>query len=192
MREVGPITTRRLARLGPRLVPVALAMALTAAGATAATLSTTASVTIVSPPLIVSGVAQLRFGTLTSGGTAGTVVVTTDNRRLATGGAVLLGPGNFGPAEFAIAGQPNANYTITLPRSVVIERANTANPEPGVTALEAVDLKSFSTTVGAETGRGRTGPQGVDTVLVGATLLVTATTKPGNYRGEIAIGVAYE
>ncbi len=158
----------------------------------AATLSTSATVTILSQPLTVSGVAQLRFGTLTSGGTAGTVVVTTDNRRLATGGAVLLGSGNFGPAEFAIAGQPSAHYTIILPGRVVIERANAANPESGVTALEAIDLKSFSATVGAETGTGRIGPQGGDTILVGATLLVTATTKPGNYRGEVAIGVAYE
>ena len=146
-----------------------------------------ASAKVFSEPLTVAMVADLRFGALASGDIPGTVTVPTQGTRFPGGGAILLGNANFGPAEFAVTGQPDATYTIMLPDSVTIQHDSGANPD-----LLADTLTSLSTTFGVQGTTGKVGLDGTDSVYVGATLQVPANASNGNYSGEITITVAYD
>ena len=190
-----------------------LAMTLAAGNVTAATLGTSAGVTILSSsPVITSDPDEpLRFGALTCDedeeddeevedcdddelGESGTVTVNTDGQRSAMGGVRLLGGGNFGPAEFTISGTPDTPYSVDLPESILVQRDGSA-PTPGVTLLVAINLTSSSTTLGgaSETGIGQIGADGFDILFIGGTLLVTETTRAGNYQVDvIPFTVAYQ
>jgi len=142
-------------------------------------------------PLVVTAQEELSFGALASGGSFGTVIVTVDNRRSATGGVRLLGHGGFHRAEFTVAGPPDARYRITLPTTLTSERDH-SSPEPGVTSLNVVNLVSFSTTVNAVTLTGVIGPDGSDELYVGGTLEVPKTAKPGKYEGDVILTVEFQ
>lgn len=138
--------------------------------------------------------ANLRFGNVHPGETDGTVVVTTSNVRFAAGGARVSGKDehhhHFGRAVFTIFGEPNATYQIG-PLPTIALHDNRRDPIPNVTALEVVNLISFSTTIGAETFTGQIGPNGVDTVFVGGTLIVPTGAKNGKYEGSLDISINY-
>ena len=144
-----------------------------------------ASVTISNPPSILI-TEELEFGQVRPGGTAGTVVVTPQNNRFATGGTELSGSGSqHSRAEFEIEGPANAFFTIQLSSSPA-EHDEGSNP-----SLEITDLVSFSQTLGIVTTTGKTDSDGEDEIFVGGTMQVPAGAKNGKYEGEVTLNVNF-
>ncbi len=140
-------------------------------------------------PLIATEITQLSFGQLSPGQIDGTVVVTTSNRRYATGGVALYGL-NFSRAEFLISGEPNAAYAIEIsPLPALHDKRR--DVVPGVTVLEVIDLLGYSSTAGSEGTAGRLNQNGIDSVFVGGTLVVPTTALTGSYRGRVILKVNY-
>lgn len=143
--------------------------------------------------LTITSSSPLCFGQIRPGETDGTVVVTTSNERYATGGVGLSGS-RFSRAEFTITGQPGVSYSI-VPGVPLMVHDQRPNPIPGVTGLEVIDVLIYSTTVGPpETfspGAGQIGPDGVDSVYIGGTLVVPSTAKNGKYAGSVELTINY-
>src|SRR5665647_1865584 len=74
---------------------------------------TTATATIVGP-LALTKVSDMNFGTIAVTGTAGTVVLGTDNSRTAVGPA-LVPPAAGVAASFTVSGDVSRTFAITLP-----------------------------------------------------------------------------
>lgn len=74
---------------------------------------TIAATVNIKTPLIITCETDLDFGKICPGRTNGTVVVTTDDNRYATGGAQIKGY-KFHRAEFGIAGNPGCFYDIIV------------------------------------------------------------------------------
>ena len=82
------------------------------------TATASASATIITP-ISISKIADLNFDSVITGPCTGTVVYDTTGVRTASGCATL-GSGSFATlASFAVAGQVNATYAITLPSSPI-------------------------------------------------------------------------
>lgn len=139
--------------------------------------------------LVITNTAELDFGQVRPGETDGTVVVTTANTRSATGGTSIIGP-KFSRAEYFVGGVPDAIYTITPGVAFSVHDIRGV-PIPDETSLDVINLLSFSTTVGMETFTGQINPDGVDTIFVGATLVVPTTAKKGSYSGSVVITINY-
>jgi hypothetical protein len=86
---------------------------------TGAQASAIAAANIITPIQILKA-ADLSFGNIVAGTTAGTVTVSHDGSRTKTDGVTLPAatPGTFTAAKFNISGLPNATYSITLPTSI--------------------------------------------------------------------------
>ncbi len=164
-----------------------LAMTLAAGNVTAATLGTSAGVTIVSPLNVTITIEkQLRFGQLECEGacSGGTVEVTTGGVRTVLTGNVVLGVGTIGPAEITISGGVAGQaYVITLTTPAPMFSCFGA----GCTPLNANTLSPDAPGFNRQFGAG-----GVDTVLVGGILTVPAGTPGGNYRGDVLLTVAFQ
>jgi len=115
---------------------------------------TTATATIVGP-LALTKVSDMDFGTIAVTGTAGTVVLGTDNSRTAVGPA-LVPPAAGVAASFTVAGEASRTFTITLPADgtvSLISGANTMAADAfvhnagGAPALDGAGAAAF--TVGA-------------------------------------------
>ena len=203
MRKCEPMTVGPERPAGPRwwTLTGALSMVLGAASAVAATATISANVTV-AVPLTVSSDEPLRFGSLgcddddddDDEDDCGTVTIHSDHThgdpRHKTGDVKLKAKKNAGRAKFIISGTPGTFYTIILPSSVDILREGDA-PVPGVTLLQAINPTSFSTTAGGSPLPGEIGPDGTDTLWVGATLVVPATVKEGKFQGGVPLTVAF-
>ncbi len=86
---------------------------------------TTATATIVGP-LALTKVSDMNFGTIAVTGTAGTVVLGTDNSRTAVGPA-LVPPAAGVAASFTVAGEANRTFAITLPADGTVSLTGGAN-----------------------------------------------------------------
>lgn len=135
---------------------------------------------------------DLEFGSITSNGAAGTVIVSPTGVRTATGGAVLAG-GVFHAAEFAGRGRRNQQVQITFGApSISIKRV-------GGTETMIVDSFTLSSppsgtlaNLGGPTGRYRIMPAtGIFDFPVGARLNVGVNQVPGNYEGSFSVTVNY-
>jgi hypothetical protein len=121
--------------------------------------------------------ADLAFGDLTSGATAGTVRIAPGGGRTRTGGVTLLAS-TTGAASFTVSTPSGSrNYSIVLPASTTLTSGggftmtvNTFRSNPG---------GSGTTSAGAHT----------QTLNVGATLQVSANQKPGTYTGTFTVTV---
>ena len=132
-----------------------------------ASATATATATIVTPIGITKSV-DMNFGNVATDGTVGTVALTPAGTRTATGGVTLPATaGTVTAASFAVTGSGTYTYTITLPSSPLTLTGTT----PGVTA------STFASTPNA-TGALTAGAQ---TLLVGATLNLPASTAAGSY-----------
>ncbi len=160
----------------------AMAQAGTSASATAQ-----AGATVV-VPLVVTAEEEIDFGAIASGSISGTVIVTVDDKRSATGGASLLGGADFHRAEFKVVGPPNASYKITLPSTLTAEH-DSSSPGPN---LNVVNLVSFSTEANAVTDTGVIGPGGSDMVYVGGTIEIPAGAKNGKYEADVVLTVEFQ
>lgn len=133
-------------------------------------------------PISISQRQDLAFGTVAiSAAQGGTVVINaaTGNKTV-TAGATDLG-GTHGRAEFQVAGDKNAAFTITLPTSITL----TAASGPGTAT---VDNFTSSPTSPATLPP----PNGRLTVFVGATLNLVAGHDPESYTGTFDVIVNYQ
>jgi hypothetical protein len=135
------------------------------------TLSASATATIVNP-IDMSKVDDLNFGNLAVTTTPGTVTLDPSGARTITGGVTL--PSNSGtvtPAEFIVTGVPLYTYSITLPSSAIL--VNTVG-SGGETLLVDTFTSNPEPT-------GQLGPNGSQTLNVGATVHLSAYQVYGVY-----------
>ncbi len=128
---------------------------------------TTATATIVGP-LALTKVTDMDFGTIAVTGTAGTVVLGTDNSRTAVGPA-LVPPAAGVAASFTVAGEASRTFTITLPADGAVTLVNGAN---------TMGVNSFQHSMGANPALSGAGAAAF---TVGATLSVGAAQAAGVY-----------
>ena len=128
-------------------------------------------------PISLTKTADLNFGDVVSGASAGTVVVTPAGVRSAGGGATLGNATSVAAAAFTAGGQGSATYAITLPASAsVTSGANT------------MTVNGFTS---SPSGTGALNAGGSQPITVGATLNVGAAQATGTYTGTFSVTVTY-
>jgi len=143
-----------------------------------ATASADASARIVAP-LEITKVADLKFGNIAAGPSAGTVVMSAADVRTGTGGVTLIAAGNVSnAAAFDITGYPDASFTISLPASITT-LASGANE---------MEVDNFVSSLGASSNLDGSGEA---ELKVGATLNVDANQAVGLYTGSFDVTIAY-
>jgi hypothetical protein len=150
-------------------------------GAKAAQNSATRSasvLTTVTDGIALARTADLDFGSMVAGSSAGLVTVSSSGTRATTGGVSTVG-GGFTPASFTVSiQQGNPNYAIQLP-------VGSTNLNGSAGGSMVVD--SFESTPG---GSGHVPPPiGFEVLTVGATLHVGANQVAGIYSGTFNITV---
>src|SRR5665647_1337739 len=127
---------------------------------------TTATATIVGP-LALTKVSDMNFGTIAVTGTAGTVVLGTDNSRTAVGPA-LVPPAAGVAASFTVSGDGNRTFAITLPANGTVTLISGGN---------SMAANTFVHNAGASPALNA----GTAAFTVGATLSVGAAQASGIY-----------
>jgi Domain of unknown function (DUF4402) len=142
-----------------------------------ATVSATATTTVtIVTPLGISKTVDMNFGNVATNGVAGTVAMTPAGVRTPTGGVTLPATaGTVTAASFAVTGLGTYTYAITLPVAPITLAGTTA----GVTASTFTSTPSGT---GALVG-------GAQTLLVGATLNLPASTVAGSYTNAAGLAV---
>ena len=121
-------------------------------------------------PIEISNSGDLNFGNISISPTsAGTVTLTPDNVRSATGGVTLpVAVGTFNSASFKVTGISSSTFAITLPPTACII-SNGSN---------SITVDAFTST---PSGTGALSNVGSQTINVGATLNVSAGQEAGTY-----------
>lgn len=104
------------------VLSVSISFAQSSANATS-----TVSATIINP-ISISKDANMNFGVVVPGGTAGTVLLATDGTRsIGSGGTTILSGQTGSPAvaQFTVSGEPTYTYSISFPASITIKDAAT-------------------------------------------------------------------
>lgn len=122
--------------------------------------------------------ADLVFGEIIAGGSAGSVTISPTGARTASGGVVLGRSSGAGPSTFTVTGEPDTSYGVTLPSSATLTGSAGSMTVDGFTSLPA--------------GSGALGPGGTDSLSVGATLHVGSSQAGGSYSGTYFISVTYQ
>jgi len=137
------------------------------------TASTTATIVT---PIGISKTVNMNFGNVATNGAIGTVVLTPAGTRTSTGGITLPATaGTVTAASFAVTGSGSYTYTISLPSSPIALSGTT----------EGVTVGAFVSNP-APTGTLSTGAQ---TVNVGATLNIPASTAADTYKNTSGLHV---
>jgi spore coat protein U-like protein len=172
-----------------RLIPhgfklAVMALAIYGAGnAMAATATATSSSTVVTP-IAITNTANLSFGNIAAGGTAGTVTVSPDNSRSVSGGTITAG-GTATAAQFNVTGQAGLTYAIDLAgTSASLTSGGNSMTFTAISDVTASAITSGTVATGTLTG-------GAQTIYVGGTLAVGANQAAGNYGGTINVAVNY-
>jgi len=133
-----------------------------------ATAAASIGVNIVTPISITKS-EDMVFGNISTNGSTGTILVGTEGTRTPTGG-VTLPAANGSPtaASFIVTGSGNYTYSISLPGSPIILSGTT----------EGVTVGTF---VSNPASTGKLTAAGTQTVYVGATLNLPASTVAGSY-----------
>ena len=133
-------------------------------------------------PLQVTRQTDLEFGSIVPSARAETVAIDTGGDRKATGGIALV-TGSEKPtvARFAVSGVAGASFSIVLPESTTISRVGGE--------AEDMTVTDFTSNPGAA---GTLGPDGKQTIAIGATLHVGAAQPLGRYVGTFDVTVAYQ
>lgn len=184
-------------------------MALLASGpAMADSANIPASATVI-PPFAVSEVAELRFGTLASSLTSGSIVVdlpallpatapTTaapiiNSTRSNTGGTALIGGTTCsaivqcGAASVQLSGNANSAFsTITMPATFTVS-SGADNMTVGTLRVRYGILG----TAGVTTGAGTLSATGTGLLVLTGTLFVNATQASGGYTGTLNVTIDY-
>lgn len=153
-----------------------LLIGLSANASAQVTANATIGVTIVTPIGITKSV-DMDFGNIAVGvATAGTTILSTDGSRSATGGVTLPATnGSPKPAAFIITGADKYTYSISLPSSPIALTGTTSGVTVG-------SFKSNPNTIGALTS-------GTQTVTIGATLMIPASTAADTYKNSAGLSV---
>jgi hypothetical protein len=143
-----------------------------------ATMSGTASATLITPISIVA-TAPLSFGMMARPTAAGTVTVSTAGTVSTSGGMVgntSIAQGSSGPqaGKFRVSGEPGRQFFVTLPAAATVSRSGSS-----------MTITLF--TVGALTGS----PVGTLDIAVGGTLAVGASQPIGTYNGSYQVTASY-
>jgi hypothetical protein len=145
------------------------------------TASSSATGTVVAP-LTISNVSGMDFGTVAvQAGLGGTVVLATDGSRTVTGGCQIVLTGTTAAAAvFSVGGSGTLTYAITLPADNTITVVNGGNH------MHVNTFVSDPSSTGQLTA-------GAQTLLVGATLSVSAAQATGVYTTgtDFDVTVAY-
>jgi hypothetical protein len=146
---------------------------------TATASATPAGATIVAA-ITISHTAHLDFGQIVPGVGAGTVLQTpaASPTRTATG-CTLGNTTGMSPGTFAVGGEPNATYAISLPG------------DGDVTLTGAGDPMSITDWSSSPSGTGVLSGGGAQTLYVGGTLHVGAAQAAGVYTGTFDVTVTY-
>lgn len=126
---------------------------------------------------------NLSFGAFAAGA-GGSVTVSPQSTRTATGDVILMTGGQFsqgGAASFDLTGSPNATYQITLP----------ADGQVTLTGSQggSMTLSSFTS---SPSGQGQLSSVGTQTLYVGATIAIGSNQAPGTYSGTINVTVVFQ
>lgn len=148
------------------------ALAMNASAANAATATATAKAKILAP-LTLTNNTDLDFGTIVSGGSASTVVVTTGGA--ATCGSGLTCIGTTSAAGFTLGGTNGASVGISGPATVTLNSA-------GNSMTASLTYSATTVTLNATGG----------TFSVGGTLNVGAGQLAGNYSGTFIVTANYQ
>jgi hypothetical protein len=156
-----------------------LAASSLSAAANSATTSASAKANIISPITITKVVAaDLNFGDVVPGATAGTVVVDPAAARTSTGGVSLGNGAAVAAAAFTVGGANNATYVITLPVAPITITGPTST----------MTVSNFTSN---PSGTGTIGATGTQALNVGGTLNVGINQAVGAYTGTFNVTVAY-
>jgi hypothetical protein len=144
--------------------------------ANAATTDGTAGAKIIAP-LQIAAKADLYFGTIAPSLTAGdTVLVTVDGDKKC-GAALTCLTADHTAAAFAVSGEADAVYTISLPDAIEITNGN------------GDGMKVYAFTGSKDSG---VLVKGNDSFTVGGELAVAAMQPAGKYRGNFVVAVEYQ
>ena len=139
--------------------------------------SADATATVIQP-ITITKTTDLGFGSFAAPRSgAGTVVMAPGSTRTHTGSIVLSHLGAGQAAAFNVAGEPNANYAITLPNSV--------------TLTSGVNSMTVDTFVSTPSSTSTLSGTGTGTIEVGATLHVAQAQPAGTYAGSFNVTVDY-
>ena len=165
------------------LTTLSIVIALFATGPAYAADSTSASAsaTLISA-ISISKTLDMNFGKVVPNASATkTVILATNSGR---SGTATLGNGLGVAASFAVSGDPNATYTVTLP-------ASAASIDTTPTSGAPMDVDTWVSNPADTAGAGLLDGSGAQTLLVGATLHVGAAQPTGSYTGSFNVSVAY-
>lgn len=126
---------------------------------------------------------DLSFGAFAAG-TGGTVTISPQGARTATGDVTLMTGGlasQGSSASFDLTGSPNATYQITLPT----DNAVTLTGSQG----GSMSLSSFTS---SPSGQGQLNASGTQTVYVGAALGVGSNQAAGSYSGSFNVTMVFQ
>ena len=143
-------------------------------------------------PIAISNTAGLAFGKFVAG-SGGTVTVSPGGVLRASGGVILMPSGAGAAAQFAVSGDANLTYAISMPGNGVVSLVSDANSM-------AVNNFTSSPNLTGKLGVGGTqtpfvgatlGVSGNQTLFVGATLNVGSNQATGSYSGVFDVTVNY-
>jgi hypothetical protein len=121
----------------------------------------------------------LAFGTFASSGSGGTITIDSIGGRSILGNISGLSGGDYGPAEFAIAGQPGEEITISPPASAVLGKAGIGGDmvitDFRISPAEILTLDR----------------QGTAKVKIGGVLRMSGAISQGTYNGLFNITARY-
>ena len=155
-------------------VAVAGLVAGVAATVQAAATTGNATATIIIP-IAIANTTDLAFGSVVSSGSADTVIVSPAGAR--TCGGTLTCTNTVTAGAFDVTGGTGETYTISLPASATVTS--------GGDTMTVDTFVSTPTPTGTLTG-------GAETLLVGATLQVSASQANGSYTGTYSVTVNYQ
>jgi hypothetical protein len=120
---------------------------------------------------------NLGFGQIVATTTSGTVTVSPAGSRTRSGGVVLGNGSGVSAASFAVTGEHNAGYSITLPSVCTLSAGGSS--------------MTADTFTSSPSGSGNLGPSGAQSVTLGATLHVGSGQAAAAYSGTYPVTLAY-
>jgi hypothetical protein len=128
--------------------------------------------------IAISHTQALAFGKFVAG-SGGSVTVSPAGGRSASGGVVLVPSGAGAAAQFAVSGDANVTYAISLPADGTVSLASGTN---------SMAVNTFTS---SPSPTGTLSAGGAQTLSVGATLSVGSNQAIGSYSGTFDVTVNY-
>jgi len=149
--------------------------------ATESRANTTSSRVIAPKPMniTVRQLSPIAFGTFASSGSGGTITIEAGSgARIQSGDISTLSGGDYGQAEFAIAGQPGREIVITPPASVVLGKTGGGDMIITNFKVSPAEILTLDQT-------------GTAKIKIGGILKVPGSVSQGTYNGFFNVTVRY-